>query len=173
MYLVDDQGRSYLQFQPLVRAMPEDEKSALFALSFKHRRPHDDWLRLHRLGYSLSFDLFLDFGSLRDLHRHRRCVQLIPDFKPNLGFDDPAVIFEAALGTTGANLATKKGLVEDFGNIMERAIKAASLFPQQEYLAYLLPLGVRQRALFKMDLAEAAYIIEQRSDVGGHFSFRR
>jgi hypothetical protein len=29
------------------------------------------------------------------------------------------------------------------------------------------------RALFKMDLAEAAYIAELRTKAGGHFSYRR
>ncbi len=38
---------------------------------------------------------------------------------------------------------------------------------------YLLPLGTRCRALFKMDFAEALYISELRSGVAGHFSYRR
>jgi thymidylate synthase ThyX len=39
--------------------------------------------------------------------------------------------------------------------------------------AYLLPLGTRVRAMFKMDFAEALYISELRSAVAGHFSYRR
>ena len=39
--------------------------------------------------------------------------------------------------------------------------------------AYLLPLGTRVRAMFKMDFAEALYISELRSTVAGHFSYRR
>jgi thymidylate synthase ThyX len=38
---------------------------------------------------------------------------------------------------------------------------------------YLLPLAYRTRCLFKMDWAEAAYIIEQRTQPQGHFSYRR
>jgi hypothetical protein len=34
-------------------------------------------------------------------------------------------------------------------------------------------MGVRCRALFKMDFAEALYIAELRSGVAGHFSYRR
>ena len=37
---------------------------------------------------------------------------------------------------------------------------------------YLLPMAYRCRSLFKMDYAEAAYIIEARTKVGGHFSYR-
>jgi thymidylate synthase ThyX len=39
--------------------------------------------------------------------------------------------------------------------------------------AYLLPLGTRCRAMFKMDFAEALYISELRSTVAGHYSYRR
>jgi thymidylate synthase ThyX len=39
--------------------------------------------------------------------------------------------------------------------------------------AYLLPLGTRIRAMFKMDFAEALYIAELRSGAAGHFSYRR
>jgi len=38
---------------------------------------------------------------------------------------------------------------------------------------YLLPLGTRCRAMFKMDFAEALYIAELRSGIAGHFSYRR
>jgi thymidylate synthase ThyX len=39
--------------------------------------------------------------------------------------------------------------------------------------AYALPLGYRKRSLFKMDLAQLAYIAELRTGVGGHMSYRR
>ena len=42
-----------------------------------------------------------------------------------------------------------------------------------ENARYVLPLGTRTRALFKMDFAEALYIAELRSAPAGHFSYRR
>jgi thymidylate synthase ThyX len=42
-----------------------------------------------------------------------------------------------------------------------------------ENARYILPLGTRTRALFKMDFAEALYIAELRSAPAGHFSYRR
>ena len=36
-----------------------------------------------------------------------------------------------------------------------------------------MPLAYRTRCLFKMDWAEAAYIVEQRTQPQGHFSYRR
>lgn len=173
LYLLDEQGRSYSQLQPLAQTLSEAEKRALFMQSLEQRGQYDDWLRLHRLGYELAFDLLVDFGALRDLHRHRRCIQLIPDLKLNLGFDDPATIFQAGLGADGAALAAQQGLTDAYREAMEQAMKTARSFAVPELAVYLLPLGARQRALFKMDLAEAAYIIELRSGVGGHFSYRR
>ncbi len=173
LYLIDDQGRSYGQLQPLAQALPEEEKRALFMQSLQQRGQHDDWLRLHRLGYLLAYDLLIDFGALRDLHRHRRCIQIIPDLKMNLGFDDPETIFQAGLGTEGAALAAQQGLADAYREAMEQAMETARNFAIPEFAAYLLPLGARQRALFKMDLAEAAYIIELRSGVAGHFAYRR
>ena len=38
---------------------------------------------------------------------------------------------------------------------------------------YAIPLGFRKRTLFKMDLAEAAYISELRTGPAGHFSYRK
>ena len=38
---------------------------------------------------------------------------------------------------------------------------------------YLLPMGMRCRAMFKMDFSEALYIAELRSGIAGHYSYRR
>lgn len=173
LYLTDTRGRRYTQLLSVGQAMPEDMKRRLFELTMAKRGPHDDWLRMHRLGYALGFDLLVDFGALRDLHRHRRCVQILPDLNLDLGCDDARTIFTAALGERGAALAEERGLVADFDEGMARALESARTFRRGELAAYLLPLGARQRALFKMDLAEAAYMIEQRSRIGGHFSYRR
>jgi thymidylate synthase ThyX len=174
VYLTDTRGRRYNQLLPVSQAAPMDVKQRLFELTVAKRGPHDDWLRAHRLGYALGFDLLLDFGALRDLHRHRRCVQILPDLNLHLGCDNARPIFAAALGERGAALAEERGLVADFDREMRGVINRARTFPRRHLAGYyLLPLGARQRALFKMDLAEAAYVIEQRSRVGGHFSYRR
>lgn len=174
LYLTDTRGRRYTQLLPVAQAIPAEVKRSLFELTVAKRGPHDDWLRVHRLGYTLGFDLLLDFGALRDLHRHRRCVQILPELNWNLGHDDARTIFTAALGERGAALAEEKGLIADFDRAMRGAINRARTFPRRHLAGYyLLPLGARQRALFKMDLAEAVYLIEQRTGLGGHFSYRR
>ena len=70
--------------------------------------------------------------------------------------------------------ARQKGLLDlyesslgDAGSFVD---SISSLVPHSA--SYALPLGYRTRALFKMDAAEAAYIIELRTKEGGHFSYR-
>ncbi len=108
----------------------------------------------------------MDIGGFRDMHRHRRCVQILQPFTTAHGWEVPEGLAEA-------------GLEMEYDRTMERAhlacqSVAASGIPEAEATArYLLPLGTRCRALFKMDFAEALYIAELRSAPQGHFSYRR
>jgi len=172
LYLVDPAGRSYAQLNFLVATLTPQEKQEILTQAMRARGEHDEWLRAERVGYAVGFDVFADFGALRDLHRHRRCVQLIPDLKLDLGFPALASIFQQGLGEDGAHLAAERGLIEAFESALGQAIETARAFPQTDCAPYLLPLAARQRMVFKMDLAEAAYLIELRSRVGGHFSYR-
>jgi hypothetical protein len=130
-------------------------------------------LREHQSGYGVKLDLLIDLGAFRDLHRHRRCVQIVQDLTPDHGFDDPAWVFERGLGPA-AEAATHLGLRDRYTQALQSARAAvetlASHHPLQSH--YLLPLAYRVRALFKMDLAEAAYIAELRSGPAGHFAYR-
>ena len=172
LYLVDPNGRSYAQLSSLVATLTPEEKREVVTRAMRARGEHDEWLRVQRVGYVVGFDVFGDFGALRDLHRHRRCIQLIPDLKLDLGFPALASIFQQGLGEDGAHLATERGLIEAFELALGQAIETAQAFPQTDCALYLLPLAARQRMAFKMDLAEAAYLIELQSRVGGHFSYR-
>ncbi|MER3419320.1 MAG: alternative thymidylate synthase, partial [Chloroflexota bacterium] len=124
-------------------------------------------------GYALTFDLVLDVGAFRDLHRHRRCVQVIPPITGVLGCEDATGMVRRGLGEAAAD-AERRGLADRLATALNASIAAAAAlradFPVEA--AYLLPLGARMRALFKMDLAEAAYIIELRTGPTGHFSYR-
>jgi len=54
-----------------------------------------------------------------------------------------------------------------------RALRESGEPEAAQSAQYLLPLGTRCRAMFKMDFAEALYIAELRSGIAGHFSYRR
>ena len=112
----------------------------------------------------------MDIGGFRDMHRHRRCVQLLQDFTDLHGYEEPIC--------PGQPTLAEAGLDADYtacdGRSLRRLSPAARFsVPDPESAQYCLPLGTRCRAMFKMDFAEALYISELRSGVAGHFSYRR
>ncbi len=110
-------------------------------------------------GYGLVFDVLMDVGGWRDLHRHRRCQQVRQSFTFAHGYDVPELLVDA--GVDGA-----------YRRAMDDAGAAASRCPRRAAV-YLLPFGHRMRCLFKMDYAEVEYVSRLRSGVKGHFSYRR
>jgi thymidylate synthase ThyX len=175
LYRYDRQGHSYGQVRTLIESLDEQRVKEIFDLSIEFRGPHDEPLREHRAGYALAFDILVDLGSFRDLHRHRRCVQVQQPLTWSHGFESPEVVFAAGLGPDAAHAALEGGLGDTVVETLSKAEHAASRVGEAAPLAadYLLPLGYRTRCLFKMDWAEAAYIIEQRTQPQGHFSYRR
>ncbi len=117
-------------------------------------------------GAPLRFDILMDIGGFRDMHRHRRCLQTLQSFTAAHGFDVPEGLAEAGMLSTYE--AATAAAHEAFAQV------AASDAPEAAATArYLLPLGTRCRSLFQMDFAEALYISELRSAPQGHFSYRR
>jgi thymidylate synthase ThyX len=175
LYRFDAQGHSYRQIQSLVVQLDESRVQEVFDLSLAGRGAHDEPLREHRAGYALAFDVLVDLGSFRDLHRHRRCIQVAQPFTWAHAFDVPEDVFSVGLGEQAALSALEGGLGEAYVEALSKAEQAATTVRQAAPLAgdYLLPLAYRTRCLFKMDWAEVAYIIEQRTQPQGHFSYRR
>jgi hypothetical protein len=173
LFRLDRQGHSYRQIQRLVERLSAAEREALVAASLADRGPHDELLREHQSGYGLKFDLLIDLGAFRDLHRHRRCVQIVQQLTTEHGPDDPGWVFARGLGPA-ADLAAERGLPQRYAAALAAALSAARELGQSQPLAshYLLPLASRVRAVFKMDLAQAAYIAELRSAPTGHFAYR-
>jgi thymidylate synthase ThyX len=149
----------YRQLRDRVAALDEARIHEIIALGTRHRGKHDELLRAFSAGQALRFDILMDVGGFRDMHRHRRCVQVIQGYTTAHGYDTPEGVAEAELQPQ-----------------YEAAIEAAHRAHARlgtESADYILPLGTRMRALFKMDFAEALYISELRSQPQGHFSYRR
>ena len=175
LYRVDTGRRSYRAIAQRVRGLDDEQKRAVLAAASDGRGRHDEPLREHRAGYGFVFDITMDVGGFRDMHRHRRCVQIARDPDPADGFDDPDEVFRAGLGDDGAALAREAGHVDRYRAALDRAFATcAALQPAHGIEAlYVLPMAARVRALFKMDYAEAVYIAELRTGPTGHFSYRR
>jgi len=105
------------------------------------------------------------------MHRHRRCVQLLQGFTDAHGDEVPEWPGPATLAEAG--LEREYGTAMDAAFAAYRALRESGVPEAAQSAQYLLPLGTRCRAMFKMDFAEAVYIAELRSGAGGHFSYRR
>src|SRR5579859_7270282 len=161
----------YRQLRDLVAEWPEARIAEIIELGIRHRGRHDELLRTFHAGAALRFDILMDIGGFRDMHRHRRCTQIIQEFTYLHGYDTPH-------SGDAAGLA-EAGIVADYQESIEAAFAAsrqiaASSAPEAAQSAlYVLPLATRIRSLFKMDFAEALYISELRSGPQGHFSYRK
>ena len=113
----------------------------------------------------------MDIGGFRDMHRHRRCVQLAQEFSDIHGYDEPVCPGQPTLAEAG--LADMYKGAMDAAFTAHRALCGSGEPEARQSSQYLLPLGTRCRALFKMDFAEALYIAELRSGIAGHFSYRK
>jgi thymidylate synthase ThyX len=156
----------YRQIRRHVAALPEVRRNEIIALGTRHRGRHDELLREFAAGQALRFDILMDIGGFRDMHRHRRCVQVLQTFTSEHGFEVPEGLKEAGLQPT-----YKKAMKTAHATYAQLAAGAGAEAAQSAQ--YILPLGTRNRALFKMDFAEALYISELRSAQQGHFSYRR
>ncbi len=161
----------YRQIRNQVTGLSAARRGELVGLGAAHRGRHDELVRGFRSGSALRFDILMDIGGFRDMHRHRRCVQLLQGYTDAHGYEVPECPGQPALAEAG--LADSYAAAMDAAFAAYRLLRDSGLSEAAQSAQYTLPLGTRCRSLFKMDFAEAVYIAELRSGVGGHFSYRR
>ncbi len=150
--------RRFRELYELARSWPAARRNEVIDLALGARSRREELLRAFR-GGPYVFDIVMDIGAYRDLHRHRRCQQFRQAYSGRLGYDTPEAIGAA-------------GLSEVYTTAMKETFAAMAQLPG-ESAHYLLPFAARSRFLFKMDFAEAEYIARLRSGVKGHFSYRK
>jgi thymidylate synthase ThyX len=155
LYPVTD--RPFRELYSLACEWSPARRAEVIDLAVGSRTRRDEILAGFRGGL-YAYDMVIDIGAYRDLHRHRRCQKFRQAYSGNLGFDTPALVTEA-------------GAAEVYESAMSAAFSAMRKLPAPG-AEYLLPFGARSRFLFKMDFAEAEYISKLRSGVKGHFSYR-
>ncbi|HTX76825.1 MAG TPA: FAD-dependent thymidylate synthase [Terracidiphilus sp.] len=161
----------YRQVRDIVAGMSEARVNEIIELGLRKRGRHDEALRAFHAGAALRFDILMDIGGFRDMHRHRRATQIKQGLTARHGYETPE-------SGDAAGLA-EAGIVEDYRRTVEGAHAASARIaagsaPEAAVSAlYVLPLATRVRCLFKMDFAEAQYVSELRSAPAGHFSYRK
>jgi thymidylate synthase ThyX len=156
---------SYRQIRGAIEAAGDGRRREIIDLGLRHRGRHDEMLRSFSAGQQFRFDILMDIGGFRDMHRHRRCVQIMQDFTIAHGFDTPPEVESA-------------GIRYDYELAMKRCETAVQKLSESggeeagQNAQYAIPLAFRKRTLFKMDFAEAVYISELRTTPAGHTSYR-
>jgi thymidylate synthase ThyX len=150
-------NRTFRELYELACEWSERQRAEVIDVALGSRTNRDEILGNFRGGL-YAYDLVIDIGAYRDLHRHRRCQKFRQAYAGNLGFETPTVILDS-------------GAIGIYDSAMGAAFKAMHALPAPG-AEYLLPFGARSRFLFKMDFAEAEYICRLRSGVKGHFSYR-
>jgi thymidylate synthase ThyX len=140
------------------RYWPESRRREVIDAALQSRGAREDLLRSFRSA-PYVFDIRMDLGAYRDMHRHRRCVQIRKPFGTVRGYAVPQALVDA-------------GLEGMYRALMQSTYQTIASLPSPGS-HYLLPFGAMGRFLFKMDFAEAEYICRLRSGVKGHFSYRK
>lgn len=156
LYPVTD--RPYRELYETALSWNDARRREVLEAATRSRKRADELPRAFR-NAPYVFDIVMDIGAYRDLHRHRRCQQFRQDYTYRLGYETPEAVREA-------------GAAQVFETAMQQALEAVQQLPQPA-AQYLLPFGTRSRFLFKMDFAEVEYIAKLRTGVKGHFSYRR
>ncbi|MFH1840608.1 MAG: FAD-dependent thymidylate synthase [Candidatus Shapirobacteria bacterium] len=159
LYRVSD--FSYRQLLSEVKKFSPAKINKIIEIVYRLRGEHDSLLRELNTG-NLIFDLCLDIGAYRDLHRHRNVIHIIKDFRPVYGFACPREIKAV-------------GLAQKYQEMMK---KAEALFWRIEKKyphvgQYVLPLATYRRVLMRMTPWELQYLTELRTKPTGHFSYRQ
>ena len=156
---------SYRQIRNELEGLGAKMQREIIDLGLRHRGRHDELARAFCAGQKFRFDILMDIGGFRDMHRHRRCIQVGQAFTTAHGYDTPEELEPA-------------GVRGQYESLMKRTgdtVQALSLryVPEAfENAQYAIPLAFRKRTLFKMDFAEAVYISELRTGPAGHVSYR-
>ncbi len=150
----------YRQIRTAVESLNAARREEIVALGTAHRGSHDELLRAFCAGQKFRFDILQDIGGYRDMHRHRRCIQIGQPFTTAHGYETPEEVVKA-------------GAQRTYDDAMQKAAGASARFAGSDSAEYVIPLAYRKRTLFKMDLAEVVYISELRTKPEGHISYRR
>jgi thymidylate synthase ThyX len=144
-----------------VRTLSDARRAQVIDAYLCRRGPHDAPLRaLEHLTY--TFEVLVDYGAYRDIHRHRMATQTRQLPSPQHGYSTPEDLI-------------RYGLQDEFDAAMAQAATTyEQLAREQPDLApYILPLAYRCRVLITWNLRAMHHFVQLRSAKQGHTAYRR
>lgn len=144
-----------------VRRMSVEDRLAVVRAYVGERtnRRHKPGRALERTDY--RFDVVSDYGAFRDLQRHRLMTIEWQELTPLLGYTRPVAVDDAGV---------RDRFDEAMGTSAELWSALAERFPERA--AYAVSLAYRIRYVMQFNAREAMHLIELRTSVQGHPSYR-
>lgn len=151
----------YTAIKDKVKIMSHEEKEKVIEKALCKMEKFDWPIREFEHVY-YTFDVLMDYGTFRDLQRHRMCTQTNQECTINHGYCTPEEIVEA-------------GLKETYDNCMKKSVEAYQKihkeFPKEAQ--YIVPMAFRKRTLFTMNLRECHHLIKLRTSAVAHKSYKQ
>src|SRR5437870_2850661 len=79
----------YRQIRRRIEDIGEPRRQEIIDAGLRHRGRHDEMLRSYCAGQRFRFDILMDIGAFRDMHRHRRCIQIEQGFTTQHRYEIP------------------------------------------------------------------------------------
>lgn len=160
--LYDQSGQNFEALLNTTKSMSKEKKQQIIE-SFVQIRQH----RRHRPGRAFEltsylFDLVINYGIYRDLHRHRIASMQRQRLNTNYGFIVPDIINDAG---TGAEFC------ECMQNTKDAYSKIAKTMPNEAQ--YVVNFAFNYPFIVRANLREMCHIIELRTIPSGHIDYRR
>lgn len=146
----------------VVRRTSDNEVADILFAVHALRDKYDELPRTFAAGHALQFDVCMDIGGRRDLHRHRNCIQLHQKFTVHRGFDVPALVTE---------MGRRDDYVSNMTHISQRIEELGRGVGNNA--DFLIPFAFRAGTIFKMDYRQFEYLSALRSGPAVHFSCRK
>lgn len=144
-----------------VRSMSVEDRLAVMRAYVGDRtnRRHKPGRALERTDY--RFDVVSDYGAFRDLQRHRLMTVEWQELTPAHGYTRPGAIDDA-------------GMTAGFDEAMDRSAALWTVLSERfpERASYAVALAYRIRYAMQFNAREAMHLIELRTSVQGHPSYR-
>jgi thymidylate synthase ThyX len=154
-------GLAESQLLDRVQAMSVEDRLSVIRsyVGERSNRRHKPGRALERTDY--RFDVVSDYGAFRDLQRHRMMTVEWQELTPHHGYTRPVAIDEAGLG-------------DRFEEAMDVSRQLWSDLSERypERAGYAVALAYRIRYVMQFNAREAMHLIELRTSVQGHPSYR-
>lgn len=151
------------QVRDVVRDMPNEKRASVIEAYLGDRKTRRDRPgRALEAGYPYTFDMKTDFGTYKDLQRHRMMTQSRQRFTPTLGFNMPEDLVRAGYADKA------EACVAKVNALYERLLPD---FPEQA--SYTTLHGSQVRWSFGINDRAAMHMIELRTTPQGHPTYRK